>query len=668
MEAKPLRARTDHTIISAGTNTHGATKQGVLSWDEKKDGGWKERMDERKSKQGFLGGGDPDDADPDIALSVIFASLFFIALFISIFATGILELRRSGVSIEEWRRNEQFWVIGGIPARLFAVIQGLLKVLAGIDANFTFTSKATDDKEFGELYNFKWTTLSIPPTTVLIINIISVVAGIFDTIDNRVPVMRAIKPEDWQSAQVAGDLLLLLNAHNVLGYEVPSGFLPSAQEWVVAMIHSIFNLVLKDKICTLHVSLFLDVGTMGSHEQMDLLSHAWCNSAIQVFQPSVDDCPNAFKERQLVGFENDKMLQKSDMSLIVDEGDLRSSTSQLKFDDLKSWIWLQKAIHPELDYDLCMRKKWDMILQQVCNVCGTKNSRNFPLQFSKNIIPWKEISIRKWLKEMKQKRKEEERLQRAEVHAAISVAGVAAALAAIAAENLQANQHKSLRDTAVASAAALVAARCAHVAEAAGAKREQISSAIDAAATATDAANIFTLTAAAATSMKGAATLRGRQGQRQKTKGSSPALLCDDFGFDLGRCRASLAKGDEILVATEDGKCRLRSVSAILNRDAKVILRIKKTNALMVFSTAKESVVYELDTNPLEEPRKEADGSYCIGMRTSQGKIELKTDDYVQYKKWFTTINHMLMLSSTLGRKELHLIRTSWCSQNAGTC
>ncbi|KAH0463657.1 hypothetical protein IEQ34_008239 [Dendrobium chrysotoxum] len=37
-----------------------------------------------------------------------FASLFFIALFISIFAMGILELRWSGVSIEEWWRNEQF--------------------------------------------------------------------------------------------------------------------------------------------------------------------------------------------------------------------------------------------------------------------------------------------------------------------------------------------------------------------------------------------------------------------------------------------------------------------------------------------------------------------------------------------------------------------------------
>ncbi|XP_078150681.1 cellulose synthase family protein [Carex rostrata] len=115
-----------------------------------------------------------------------FASLFFITLFISIFATGILELRWSGVSIEEWWRNEQFWVIGGVSAHLFAVIQGLLKVLAGIDTNFTVTSKATgdEDDEFAELYAFKWTTLLIPPTTLLIINIIGVVAGISDAINN----------------------------------------------------------------------------------------------------------------------------------------------------------------------------------------------------------------------------------------------------------------------------------------------------------------------------------------------------------------------------------------------------------------------------------------------------------------------------------------------------
>ncbi|CAA6672669.1 unnamed protein product [Spirodela intermedia] len=93
-----------------------------------------------------------------------YAGIWFILLFASIFATGILELRWSGVGIEDWWRNEQFWVIGGTSAHLFAVFQGLLKVLAGIDTNFTVTSKASDeDGEFSELYVFKWTTLLIPP-------------------------------------------------------------------------------------------------------------------------------------------------------------------------------------------------------------------------------------------------------------------------------------------------------------------------------------------------------------------------------------------------------------------------------------------------------------------------------------------------------------------------
>ncbi|KAG0477549.1 hypothetical protein HPP92_012268 [Vanilla planifolia] len=112
------------------------------------------------------------------------ASIWFIALFLSIIATGILELRWSGVSIQDWWRNEQFWVIGGVSAHLFAVFQGLLKVLAGVDTNFTVTSKAADDAEFGELYVFKWTTLLVPPTTLLIINMVGVVAGVSDAINN----------------------------------------------------------------------------------------------------------------------------------------------------------------------------------------------------------------------------------------------------------------------------------------------------------------------------------------------------------------------------------------------------------------------------------------------------------------------------------------------------
>lgn len=95
----------------------------------------------------------------------------------------MLELRWSGVSIEDLWRNEQFWVIGGVSAHLFAVFQGLLKMLAGVDTNFTVTAKAAEDSEFGELYLVKWTTLLIPPTTLIIVNMVGVVAGFSDALN-----------------------------------------------------------------------------------------------------------------------------------------------------------------------------------------------------------------------------------------------------------------------------------------------------------------------------------------------------------------------------------------------------------------------------------------------------------------------------------------------------
>ncbi|MBA0562719.1 hypothetical protein Golob_007742 [Gossypium lobatum] len=113
-----------------------------------------------------------------------YAGVVFMALFVSIAVTGILEMQWGGVGIDDWWRNEQFWVIGGVSSHLFALFQGLLKVLAGVSTSFTVTSKAADDGEFSELYLFKWTSLLIPPTTLLIINVVGVVVGVSDAINN----------------------------------------------------------------------------------------------------------------------------------------------------------------------------------------------------------------------------------------------------------------------------------------------------------------------------------------------------------------------------------------------------------------------------------------------------------------------------------------------------
>ncbi|XP_021283907.1 cellulose synthase A catalytic subunit 5 [UDP-forming]-like [Herrania umbratica] len=113
-----------------------------------------------------------------------YASILFMSLFVVIAVTSILEMQWGGVGIHDWWRNEQFWVIGGVSSHLFALFQGLLKVLAGVNTNFTVTSKGGDDAEFSELYIFKWTSLLIPPMTLLLINIIGVIVGISDAISN----------------------------------------------------------------------------------------------------------------------------------------------------------------------------------------------------------------------------------------------------------------------------------------------------------------------------------------------------------------------------------------------------------------------------------------------------------------------------------------------------
>lgn len=343
----------------------------------------------------------------------------------------------------------------------------------------------------------------------------------------------------------------------------------------------------------------------------------------------------ALVEHPVMSLDRKDLLSKSNRSLVVDNSSF--STAQWKYDDLKSWIWLQKAIHPELDYDLCLKKKW----------------------LPRKMAPWNGISLKKWVKERKQKRKEEARLQRAEVHAAVSVAGVAAALAAIAAENAAPPGAAGMRETAVASAAALVAAQCAKVAEAAGATRDQVAAAVDAARASTDASNVITLTAAAATSLRGAATLRGRRcgsgggGHGPNERGdhhTGPALSQDDLDFDFNhaRSRAALAKGDELFVAMPDGKWKLHTVSAAPNKRGEIVLRIKKTNLVMAFSHAKESVIRDVRPCAPEKPSPDEGATYPVEVSTSKGKVELRADDYGVYKRWVATLSHMLVMSTAV--------------------
>lgn len=113
-------------------------------------------------------------------------------------------------------------------------------------------------------------------------------------------------------------------------------------------------------------------------------------------------------------------------------------------------------------------------------------------------------TVGRWLKDRREKKREETRAQNAQLHAAVSVAGVAAAVAAISVATASqsssgSDEQVAKTDSAVASAATLVAAQCVEAAEIMGADREHLASVVSSAVNVRYAGDIMTLTAAAAT-------------------------------------------------------------------------------------------------------------------------------------------------------------------------
>ncbi|KAL6212560.1 hypothetical protein ACLB2K_017778 [Fragaria x ananassa] len=172
----------------------------------------------------------------------------------------------------------------------------------------------------------------------------------------------------------------------------------------------------------------------------------------------------------------------------------------------------------------------------------------------------------RWLKDQKERKKQEMRSQNAQLHAAVSVAGVAAAVAAIAAstalpetETLATSVHyktatseRTEISTALASAAALVASRCIEIAEEMGADHDHILSVVSSAVNARTNGDIMTLTAGAATALRGAATLKIRL---QKEYGGTTFALAEEKceGKESNSALDFVSRGGELLKRTRKG-------------------------------------------------------------------------------------------------------------------
>lgn len=101
----------------------------------------------------------------------------------------------------------------------------------------------------------------------------------------------------------------------------------------------------------------------------------------------------------------------------------------------------------------------------------------------------------------KVKSKERARAEKARIHAAVSVAGVASAVAALAA-SVSLENESSKMSSVLASATELLASHCIEIAEQAGAEHDLVASAVRSAVDVRTPGDLMTLTAAAATGGK----------------------------------------------------------------------------------------------------------------------------------------------------------------------
>jgi hypothetical protein len=52
-----------------------------------------------------------------------------------------------------------------------------------------------------------------------------------------------------------------------------------------------------------------------------------------------------------------------------------------------------------------------------------------------------------------------------------------------------------------------------------------------------------------------------------------------------------------------------------------------------------------------EKPSHDDGTTYLMEVTTSKGKVELRADDYAVYKRWVSTLSHMLVMSTAVSTR-----------------
>ncbi|KAL5783290.1 hypothetical protein ACOSP7_008319 [Xanthoceras sorbifolium] len=371
-------------------------------------------------------------------------------------------------------------------------------------------------------------------------------------------------------------------------------------------------------------------------ESMEFLARSWSLSAMELSK-ALSNSHVALNDLDKSSFSSATIEAQDASSTALNESvtihnNNSPPISPRDSEEMKELFLLHQALHPEF-----------LSSQQLL-----KNG------LYKNIMRGRTMG--RWLKDQKERKKQEIRTHNAELHAAVSVAGVAAAIAAITASETTAQDMATLHQrtssktsAAVASAAALVASHCIEIAEDMGAEHDQILTAVNSAINARTNGDIMTLTAGAATALRGAAALRARL---QRGYGITTFALAEEMGQEEGQelnistALNFVSGGGELLKRTRKGSLHWKQVSFNVNSNLQVVAKMKSKHMAGTFTKKKKCIVSgvccDIPTWPGREREDSGKQRAYFGIKTADRVIEFECRNKGDKQIWIDGIQHML--------------------------